>query len=82
MAKHLYCCDYYVVVQCLCYTTKLDSPMFHNLAFLYLKAEACLWRVLPLLLHRAPNLAVLVFEKVCYAQMMKCLFFSNNPELI
>ena len=71
-----------MVVQCLCFATKLDPPMFHNLAFLYFEAEARLWHVLPRLLHRAPNLAVLVFEKVCYAQMMKCLFFSNNPELI
>ena len=82
MAKHLYCCDYYVVVQCLHYAIKLDPPMLHNLASLYFKADACLWHVLPRLLHRAPNLAVLVFEKVWYAQMMKCLFFSNNPELI
>ncbi|XP_075672123.1 FBD-associated F-box protein At3g52670-like [Castanea sativa] len=47
----------------LCYATELDLPMFHNLAFLYFKAGACLWHVLPHLLHRAPNLAVLVFEK-------------------
>ncbi|XP_030930758.1 FBD-associated F-box protein At3g52670-like [Quercus lobata] len=49
--------------ECLCYATELDLPMFHNLAFLYFKAGACLWHVLPHLLHRAPNLAVLVFEK-------------------
>ena len=69
-------------MQCLCYATELDLPMFHNLAFLNFQVGACLWHVLPHLLHRAPNLAVLVFEKVCYAQMMKCLFFLNNPELI
>nr|XP_023898135.1 putative F-box/LRR-repeat protein At4g15060 [Quercus suber] len=55
--------------ECHCYATELDPPMFHNLAFLYFKAYVCLWHVLPLLLHRAPNLAVLVFEKVCYAML-------------
>ncbi|KAL4619555.1 hypothetical protein ACB092_06G087900 [Castanea dentata] len=48
---------------CLCYATELDLPMFHNLAFLNFQVGACLWHVLPHLLHRAPNLAVLVFEK-------------------
>ncbi|XP_065626231.1 putative FBD-associated F-box protein At3g50710 [Quercus suber] len=46
-------------------------PMFHNLAFLYFKADGCLWHVLPHLLHRAPNLAVLVFEKE-YAESDVC----------
>ena len=58
----------------LCKATKFDLPMFHNLAFLNFHVGACLWHVLPHLLHLAPNLAVLVFEKVCYAQMMKYLF--------
>ncbi|KAF3951439.1 hypothetical protein CMV_022908 [Castanea mollissima] len=49
--------------ECLCYATELDLPMFHNLAFLNFQVGACLWHVLPHLLHRAPNLAVLVFEK-------------------
>ncbi|XP_030928450.1 F-box/LRR-repeat protein At2g29930-like [Quercus lobata] len=39
--------------------------MFHNLALLNFDVGGCLWHVLPHLLHRAPNLAVLVFEKEC-----------------
>nr|XP_023898136.1 F-box/FBD/LRR-repeat protein At4g26340-like [Quercus suber] len=44
------------VKECLCNTTEFDLPIFHNLAFLYIHG-ACLWHVLPHLLHRAPNLA-------------------------
>nr|POE53727.1 f-box protein [Quercus suber] len=52
-----------VLNQFLCKATKFDLPMFHNLAFLNFHVGACLWHVLPHLLHLAPNLAVLVFEK-------------------
>jgi hypothetical protein len=72
-------CDYYVVMQCLCCTSNFDPPIFHNLAFLdfgvgpgewqqaFLANGATIgkWNVLPLLLQRAPNLEVLVFDMVC-----------------
>ena len=65
-------------MQCLYYATKIDLPMFHNLACLSFHFGSILWDVLPNLLHQAPNLAVLVFDTVCYAQIM-IFFFSNNP---
>ena len=46
MAKHflldeqLYCCDYYLVVQCLRNATEFDLLMFHNL-----------WHVLPFFMN-------------------------------
>ena len=57
-----------VVVQCLHNATgSIDSnlPMFHNLTFLNFHVNSCRW---------LPHFAVLVFHKICYAQMMKCLF--------
>ena len=62
-------------MQCLCYATKTDLPMFHNLACLSFHFGSILWDVLPNLLHQAPNLAVLVFDTVCYAQIV--IFFSQ-----
>ncbi|XP_050247470.1 putative F-box/LRR-repeat protein At3g42770 isoform X3 [Quercus robur] len=51
------------LTQCLCYATKTDLPMFHNLACLSIHIGYILWDVLPNLLHQAPNLAVLVFNE-------------------
>ena len=63
-------CDCYVVVQCLCNAFEFDPPMFHNLSFLTVEGSyAC--HVLMLLLQQAPNLALLVFVKVSYVQMMR-----------
>ena len=63
-----------VVVQCLHNATgSIDSnlPMFHNLTFLNFHVNSCRW---------LPHFAVLVFHKICYAQMMKCLFFFLNDQ--
>ncbi|XP_030932271.1 F-box/LRR-repeat protein At3g59190-like [Quercus lobata] len=60
------------LTQCLCKATKFDLPMFHNLAFLNFDVGACLWHVLPHLLHLAPNLAVIVFEKEEYMGFYVC----------
>jgi hypothetical protein len=56
--------DYYVVLQCLSEDSIFDLPMFHNLALLEFCVESCMWHVLPLFLERAPNLEVLIFDKV------------------
>ncbi len=61
-----YCfCDYYVVMQCLRSASEFDPPMFHKLSFLNFGVDDHLNYVLPLLLHRTPNLEVLVFDMVC-----------------
>ena len=60
--------DYCVVLQCLCNAIDFDDPpMFHKLAYLnFGYGHHCLMEnVLPLLLHQAPKLAVLIFDKVC-----------------
>ena len=56
--------DYYVVVQCLSEDSKFDLPMFHNLALLNFCFESSMWHVFPLFLERAPNLEVLILDKV------------------
>uniref|UniRef100_A0A2N9IF62 F-box domain-containing protein n=1 Tax=Fagus sylvatica TaxID=28930 RepID=A0A2N9IF62_FAGSY len=68
--------DLSMETNCLCCTSNFDPPIFHNLAFLdfgvgpgewqqaFLANGATIgkWNVLPLLLQRAPNLEVLVFD--------------------
>ncbi|XP_050290567.1 uncharacterized protein LOC126728849 [Quercus robur] len=43
-----------------------DIPMFHNLSFLGLIGILCEWHLIQLLLHRTPNLQMLVFRLVSY----------------
>uniref|UniRef100_A0A2N9HGH1 FBD domain-containing protein n=1 Tax=Fagus sylvatica TaxID=28930 RepID=A0A2N9HGH1_FAGSY len=49
--------------ECLCKASKLDLPMFHNLALLEFCVESCMWHVLPLFLERAPKLEKLILDK-------------------
>uniref|UniRef100_A0A2N9F7W0 F-box domain-containing protein n=1 Tax=Fagus sylvatica TaxID=28930 RepID=A0A2N9F7W0_FAGSY len=49
--------------ECLCKASKLDLPMFHNLALLEFCVESCMWHVLPLFLERAPKLEKLILHK-------------------
>lgn len=61
-------CDCYVVLQCLCNAIDFaDPPMFHKLAYLNFEYghHRLMENVLPLLLHQAPKLSVLIFYKVC-----------------
>ncbi|KAF3951436.1 hypothetical protein CMV_022905 [Castanea mollissima] len=73
---------------CLCYATETDLPMFHNLACLSIHIGSILWDVLPHLLHRAPNLAVLVFNTENgerynfdeeYTSIIERMFYGDVP---
>ncbi|GMY31873.1 FBD-associated F-box protein At5g56370-like isoform X1 [Fagus crenata] len=50
--------------RCLSEDSIFDLPMFHNLALLEFCVESSMWHVLPLFLERAPNLEVLILDKV------------------
>uniref|UniRef100_A0A7N2M8L9 Uncharacterized protein n=1 Tax=Quercus lobata TaxID=97700 RepID=A0A7N2M8L9_QUELO len=53
--------------KCLCNAFDFDPPMFHKLAYLKFGfgRHSLMEHLLPLLLHRAPKLAVHIFDKVC-----------------
>nr|POE53726.1 fbd-associated f-box protein [Quercus suber] len=79
------------LTECLCYATETDLPMFHNLTCLSIHIGCILWDVLLNLLHRAPNLAVLVFntENVEwynfdeeYTSIIVSMFYGDVPMCI
>jgi hypothetical protein len=55
--------NYYVVVQCLIFSSDLDPPMFYNLVSLSFH-YCCKWHALPLVLEQTPNLEMLFFKRI------------------